>query len=89
MSALGSSNSELQNLTSSLRDSKGIWNEVSTVRSKVMTNSTSDINGQMLEDVTSFKHLRAALCKDGTCSAEIRIRFASAMAAMAGLNRIW
>ena len=95
MSALGSSNSELQNLTSSLRDSKGIWNEVSTVRSKVMTNSTSDIsadisiNGQMLEDVTSFKHLRAALCKGGTCSAQNRIRFASAMAAMAGLNRIW
>ena len=60
-----------------------------------MTNSTSDIsadisiNGQMLEDVTSFKHLRAALCKGGTCSAENRIRFASAMAAMAGLNRIW
>ena len=47
------------------------------------------INGQMLEDVTSFKHLRAALCKGGTCSAQNRIRFASAMAAMAGLNRIW
>ena len=37
----------------------------------------------------SFKYLGAALCKDGTFSAEIHIRIASAMAAMARLNRIW
>ena len=52
-----------------------------------MTNSTNKIsadismNGQKLEEVTSFKYLGAAPCKDGTYSAEIRIRIASAMAA--------
>ena len=46
------------------------------------------MNGQKLEEVTSFKYLGAILCKDGTCSAEVRIRIASAMAAMARLNRI-
>ena len=39
--------------------------------------------------MTSFKYLGATLCKDGTCSAEVRIRIASAMAAVARLNRIW
>ena len=47
------------------------------------------MNGQKLEEVTSFKYQGATLCKDGTCSAEIRIRIASAMAAMARLNGIW
>ena len=57
-----------------------------------MTNSTNNIdisismNGQKLEEVASFKYLGATLCKDGTCSAEVRIRRASAMAR---LNRIW
>ena len=65
--------------------------EVSTEKSKVMTSSTNNIsaaismNGQMLEEVTSFQYLGATLCKDGTCSAEVRIRVASAMAR---LNRI-
>ena len=36
---------------------------------------------------TLFKD--GTLCKDGTCSAEVRIRIASAMAAVARLNRIW
>ena len=37
-----------------------------------------------------MKHLGAAtMCYDGTCSAEIRIRIASAIAATARLNRIW
>ena len=59
-----------------------------------MTNSTNNIsanismNGQKLEQVTNFKYLKATLCKDGTCSAEIRIRIASALAAMTELNRI-
>ena len=47
------------------------------------------MNGQKLEEITSFQYMRATLCKDGTCSAEDRIRIASAMAAMARLNRIW
>ena len=59
--------------------------EVSTEKSKIMTNNTNNIsadismNGQRLEDVTSFKYLEAILCKDGTCSAAARIRIASAM----------
>ena len=46
-------------------------------KSKIMTNSTNNIsadismNGQKLEEVTSFKYLGATLCKDGTCSAEL------------------
>ena len=54
-----------------------------------MTNSTNNIsadirmNGQKLEEGTSFRYLGATLCKDGTCSAEVRIRIAPAMAAMA------
>ena len=46
------------------------------------------MNGQKLEEMTSFKHLGATLCKDGTCSTEFRIRIASVIAAMARLNRI-
>ena len=45
--------------------------------------------GYKLDEVTSFKYLRATLCKDSTCSAEVCIRIASAVAAMARLNRIW
>ena len=61
--------------------------EVSKENSKIMTNSmniSADIsmNGQKLEGVTSFRELGAALCKDGICSAEIRIRIASTMAAL-------
>ena len=65
---------------------------VSTEKSKTMTNSRSNIsadistNGLGLVKVTSFKYLEAALCKNGTCSAEVRIRIASVVA---GLNRIW
>ena len=46
------------------------------------------MNGQKLEEVTSFKYLGATLGKDGTCSAEVHIRIASAMAAVTRLNRI-
>ena len=49
-----------------------------------MNNISEDIsmNSQTLEEVTSFKYLEATLCKDGTCSAEVWIKIASAMAAM-------
>ena len=69
--------------------------EVSTEKSKIMTNSTNNIsadvcmNGQKLDEVTSFKYLGATLCRVGTCPVEVRIRITSAMAAMARLNRIW
>ena len=60
-----------------------------------MTNGTKNIsadismNGQKLEEVTSFKYVGTTLCEDGTCSAEVCIRIASAMAVTARLNRIW
>ena len=69
--------------------------EVGTEKSKIMTKSMNNIgaaismNGQKLEEVTVFKYLGAILCKDGTSSAEVGIRIASAMAAMTRLNRIW
>ena len=69
--------------------------EVSAEKSKIMTNSTNNtsadisMNGQKLQEVTSFKYLGTTLCKDGTCSAKVRTRVASAMAAVARLNRIW
>ena len=92
---MGGSNGELQDLTSRLVDrAKARGMEVSTEKSKIMTNSTNIItanismNGQKLEDVTSFKYLGANLCKDGTCSAEVCIRITSAMAAMARINGI-
>ena len=48
--------------------------EVITERRMIMTNSKNNIsadismNGQKLEEVTSFKCLGATLCRDGTCS---------------------
>ena len=60
--------------------------EVSTEKSKIMNNSmniaSADIsmNSQKLEQMTSSKYLGAAQCKSGTCSAEVFIRIALAMA---------
>ena len=53
------------------------------------TNADISVNGQRFEEVTRLKYLRETLCKDGTFSAEVRVRIASAMAAIARLNRIW
>ena len=93
---MGDGKGELQNLTNRLIDGAAACEmEVSTEKIKLMTNSTNNIsadismNGQKLEEVTSFKYLGAILCKDGTCLAEACIRIASAMAAMARLDRIW
>ena len=52
-----------------------------------MNISTDCVNGQKLEEVTSFKYLGATQCKGGICSSEVHFRIASAMAAMARLNR--
>ena len=68
--------------------------EVSREKSKIMANSTNNIsggtsmNGQKLEELTSFKYLGATLSNDGTCSTEL-IRITSATAMVARLNRIW
>ena len=69
--------------------------EVSTEKNKIMIKSTNNIraaismNSLKLEEMTSFKYIGATLCEDGTCSAEVCIRIAAAMAAVARLNRIW
>ena len=92
---MGGSNGELKGFINRLVDRATAYGkEVITEKSTIMTNSTNNIsadisiNGQKLEEVTSFQYLGATLYKDGTCSAEVRIRIASAMAAMARLNRI-
>ena len=93
---MGCSNDELQDLANIPVDRARAYEmEVSTQKSKVVTNRVNNfganvrMNDQKLEEVTSFKYLGATLCKHGTCSAEIRIRAVSAMAAIAILNRIW
>ena len=54
--------------------------EVSTKKSKIMTNKKNGINadttmnGLKLEGVTSLNYLEATLCKYSTCPAEICIR---------------
>ena len=90
---MGGSNGELQDLTNRPVDRATAYEmEVRTEKSKIVAHSTNNIstdisvNGQKLGEVTSFKYLGASLCKDGTCSAEVRITIALAMA---GLNRIW
>ena len=67
----------VQDLTNRLVDRATAYRmEVGTEKSNILTNSTNNIganismNGQKLEEVTSFE--------DSICSAEIRIRIASA-----------
>ena len=79
---MGGSNGELRDITNRAT-AHGI--EVGTEMNKIMTNSTNNIsadismNGQKLEEVTSFRYLGATLCQNGTCAAEVRIMIASAM----------
>ena len=68
---MGSSNGKLQDLINRLVDrATALRLEVSTEKSKIMTNSTNNttadisLNGQKLEGVTTFKYLGATLCKD-------------------------
>ena len=75
---MGGSSSELHDITNRLVDGATAYGmDVSTEKSKIMTNSTNNIyavismNGQKLEEGTSFKYLGATLCKDGICSAEV------------------
>ena len=69
--------------------------EQSTEKSKVMMKITNIasvsviIDGEKLDEESSFRYLRVILTKDGTCSAEIRLRIAAATAAMARLTRVW
>ncbi|KAH3885770.1 hypothetical protein DPMN_009768 [Dreissena polymorpha] len=49
------------------------------------TNTSTDItmNGEKVEEVTSFKYLDATLSNDGTSTAEVRINIAIGTASMA------
>ena len=93
---MGGNNGELQDLSNRFVDRATAYGvTISIQKCKIVTNSTKNINayiimnGQKLEEVTSFKYLGTTLSKGGTCSAEVRIRIASATAANARLNRIW
>ena len=75
---LGGSNGELQDLTNRLVDRVTAYGmEVSTEKSKIMANSTKSISADISMNGQKC-NLGATLCKDGTCSAEVRIRIASA-----------
>ena len=93
---LGGSNAELQELTDSLSERAGAYGmEISAEKSKTMVNSHDDLhaditmNGQKLEEVEAFKYLGATITKDGRSTTEIKIRMATATAAMAKLSTIW
>ena len=77
------SNSELQDLINRyVERATACGMEVSTKKNKLMTNSWNNIsaditmNGQRLEEMTSFKYLGAILCKDGICRGDISNRIA-------------
>ena len=79
----GSSKRELKDLTNRLVDRVTAYGkEVNTEKSKIDTNSTNNIsanismNSHKLEEVTSFKYLGSALCKNGSYSAEVSVRIA-------------
>jgi hypothetical protein len=89
------SNSKLQDLTNSQVDrGRAYGMGVSTEKSKVIVNSTSNIsanitmNGENVE-VTSFKYLGANFFNDGPCTAEEQTSITTVSAAMARLIHIW
>ena len=93
---MGGSEAELQELTNRLVNTAGAYGmEVSSEKSKVLVNSVRgttaqiSMNGQQLEEVTTFKYLGATLTKDGRSTTEIKTRLAMATAAMAKLQRVW
>ena len=93
---MADSNSKLQEHTNKLIAAASAYGmEISTVKSKVMVNSTNNasvsiiMDGKNLEEVSSFKYLGATLTKDGTCKTEICIWMVIATAAMARLTRVW
>ena len=93
---MGGSNEELQDLTTRLTNRASAYGmEVSTEKSKVMVNTLADttahiyMNGEKLEEVSSFKYLGATLTKDGRSLKEIKTRIAMATQALAKLSKIW
>jgi len=57
---------------------------------KRTTNTSADttMNGEKLEEVTRVKYLGATMSKDGTSTAEVRIRIAMATVAIARLSKL-
>ena len=93
---MGGNNTELQELTNRLTSRAGAYGmEVSSEKSKVMTNSANKtptqiyMNGQQLEEVSAFKYLGATLTKDSRSTTEIKSRLAIATSIMAKLDKIW
>ena len=91
---LGGSNNQLQELADIRVDRAGAYGvEVSSKKSKLMVNSANNIsaditmNGHKL-DVEAFKYLGSTITTDGRSPAEVKIRIAFAMSAMAGRSRI-
>ena len=68
--------------------------EISTEKTKLMTNNTSGINteikvnGQKLETVTSFKYLSSVITDEGS-KPELLCRIAKTTAALTRLKPIW
>ena len=68
--------------------------KISAEKTKLMTNNTSGINteikvnGQMLETVTSFKHLGSVITAEGS-KPEILSRIAQATVALTRLKPVW
>ena len=68
--------------------------EISSEKTKLMTNNTSGINteikvnGQRLETVTSFKYLGSVVIDEGS-KPEIFSRIAQTMAALTRLKPVW
>ena len=96
VAAIGGSNGDFQDLICRLVDRAAASRiEISTEKNKVIINITNNIradvsmNGQKLEEVTSYKYLGATLCTNCTCSAEIGIRVASEWQQWPDKNRIW
>jgi hypothetical protein len=68
--------------------------EVSTEKSKIMVNSTTNtraeiyMNDQQLEEVDAFKYFGSTLTKDGSSTTEIKTRLAIATSAMVKLSKM-
>ena len=68
--------------------------EISAEKTKLMTNNTSginteiEVNGQMLETVTSFKYLSSVISDEGS-KPEILSRIAQTTAALTRLKPVW
>ena len=86
---------ELQELATTLeRRARADEMEISAEKSKIMVNSrialrtTILMNGERLEEVSSFKYLES-ISSEGDYTEEIRIRINLATSAIARLKKIW